>query len=155
MEYIYTKLGTAETRLDCVKVKASEPAEAVVGVERVRTGVLLVRAVVVEVSTWLFGVVRLTLKTSLLAEAGITTTKEVGLDAKMFGWMTALFWVTVRAKYLLGQPLGRPVPVMVNLPPEVEMLVGELEVIAALTTKRYALVYPVGSTRTLTLYCPA
>lgn len=73
----------------------------------------------------------------------------------MLGWMTALFWVTVKAKYLFGQPLGNPVPVIVNLPPAVEMLVGELAVIAALITKRYALVSPVGSTRTLTLYCPA
>lgn len=80
--------------------------------------------------------VRVTLKTSPLVEAGITTTKEVGLDAKMLGWMTALFWVIVKAKYLFGQPLGNPVPVMVNLPPDVERLVGELEVIAALTTKR-------------------
>lgn len=80
--------------------------------------------------------VRLTLKKSPLADGGITTTKEDGLDAKMLGWMTVLLWVTVKEKYLLGQPLGNPVPVMVNLPPEVEMLVGELEVKAELTTKR-------------------
>ena len=67
-------------RLDWVKVKVSEPADAEVGVARVKTGVLLVRAVAVDVRTWLLGVMRLTLKTSPLVDAGITTTKEVGFD---------------------------------------------------------------------------
>lgn len=63
-----------------MKVKVREPADAVVGVDRVKTGVLLVREVAVAVRIWLLGVVRLTLKTSPLLDAGITTTKDVGLE---------------------------------------------------------------------------
>lgn len=70
----------AVLRLVWAKVKVRDPADAVVGVVRANTGVLAVREVVVEMRTWLLGVVRVTLKTSPLVDAGITTTKDVGLE---------------------------------------------------------------------------
>lgn len=58
------------------------------------------------------------------------------------------------AKLALGHPLGNPDPVMVYLPPAVEITVGALAVIAPFTTKEYELLSPTGSVLTFTSYYP-